>query len=320
MCIRVLIHRMFCDARPLIAVPRQAKDGRAIVRKAIDPYESPCPCRHEHLKEKTWAECPYNGCCSLETVDLPCRCHNPKDTYLASPPKSAGFFTMKDKANHGKRHSSPIELRRFSRPASIIHNKSYQHGDNHNHNDINRCLHFREYHVYRQNPAFLKKMKEHARFDTKIQPDGKWTDRNHYEYLDPWVLDLAKQGPKKKEDPHHPELCESWDWAGKREKYCRQGARLLHEFDRSEALERLQQLSPDLFVTNLLGSHRFSFDTMLERENHLVGAGQGRRKRFSVQNPAMAIEWNAVYEMQQNLWEKDEVRANALVGFSIPHN
>ncbi|KAM7215457.1 hypothetical protein V8F06_009123 [Rhypophila decipiens] len=101
MCIRHNIHRMYCDVRPLVAVARQTADGQPTIRKYVNPYHPPHSC-HKHEREyvtvhgllrpdqpdsgyvpvhdllKSSTNCPFNGCCRLQVIDLPCDCANEK--------------------------------------------------------------------------------------------------------------------------------------------------------------------------------------------------------------------------------------------------
>jgi len=80
MCIRHQIHRMYCDVRPLVAIARQlpSSEGteRKTIRKYVNPYETPlsCPSGLNHNSIRKDTNCPFNGCCRLRTVDLPCNC------------------------------------------------------------------------------------------------------------------------------------------------------------------------------------------------------------------------------------------------------
>ncbi|KAK0612521.1 hypothetical protein B0T17DRAFT_511707 [Bombardia bombarda] len=71
MCIRQHVHRMLCDVRPFAAVARQTFQGRMVTR-VVNPYADPTNCRHDCLIFR--GNCPWNGCCELQTIDLPCDC------------------------------------------------------------------------------------------------------------------------------------------------------------------------------------------------------------------------------------------------------
>ncbi|KAK1757967.1 hypothetical protein QBC47DRAFT_398867 [Echria macrotheca] len=73
MCIRLHLHRMACDARPLVRLARSTpSDTDLSAIRVVDPYSQPRPCMHRILRDTR--VCPWNGCCTLSTVDLPCRC------------------------------------------------------------------------------------------------------------------------------------------------------------------------------------------------------------------------------------------------------
>ncbi|KAM7185609.1 hypothetical protein V8F20_011743 [Naviculisporaceae sp. PSN 640] len=149
MCVRHQIHRMYCDARPCVAIARQTTDGKPTVRKYVNPYGAPLPCHrhkldnlavHDLLKSST--NCPFNGCCRLQTIDLPCDCADEKRNV----------------------HWGTAEME-----------------------DITRCIHFREYHTYKHRTDPLKQAKRknhHLMIDIA---ENKWDDPD-LPYLDSWVL------------------------------------------------------------------------------------------------------------------------------------
>ncbi|KAK4132596.1 hypothetical protein BT67DRAFT_443789 [Trichocladium antarcticum] len=93
MCIRLHIHRMACDVRPFLAIARHSRQGRLSIQH-INPYATPLQCPHHHHRRHSshWhpepgagagtgagakamtGNCPHNGCCALQTLDLPCDC------------------------------------------------------------------------------------------------------------------------------------------------------------------------------------------------------------------------------------------------------
>ncbi|KAK5654076.1 hypothetical protein OQA88_7756 [Cercophora sp. LCS_1] len=81
MCIRLHLHASPCDTRPFLALavlsPDQPPSSTLTAVRTIDPYAEPLWCTHRAVSPGV--NCPWNGCCTLRTVDLPCDCANGAD-------------------------------------------------------------------------------------------------------------------------------------------------------------------------------------------------------------------------------------------------
>ncbi|KAK0725932.1 hypothetical protein B0H67DRAFT_571917 [Lasiosphaeris hirsuta] len=82
MCIRLYIHNMSCDARPFLTIARESEQGRLPVRY-VNPSHEPLKCPHDHLRRQT--NCPWNGCCTLETLHLHCESNPPPGPDATKP-------------------------------------------------------------------------------------------------------------------------------------------------------------------------------------------------------------------------------------------
>jgi len=70
MCIRLHLHRIPCDTRPFLTLAKPSPQGKLCLRY-INPYSDPVRCAHRITASSS---CPWNGCCTHTSADLPCDC------------------------------------------------------------------------------------------------------------------------------------------------------------------------------------------------------------------------------------------------------
>ncbi|KAK0634171.1 hypothetical protein B0T14DRAFT_492183 [Immersiella caudata] len=70
MCIRLHLHRIPCDTRPFLTLAKPTSQGLMCLQY-VNPYSEPLRCPHRITKSSS---CPWSGCCTHSSADLPCAC------------------------------------------------------------------------------------------------------------------------------------------------------------------------------------------------------------------------------------------------------